>query len=153
GPSFLAVGDVNGDNVPDFAVACSGSDSVAVVLGRTGGQGNTFGNTSFIHVGSRPVAIAMGDVDGDGVRDLAVANAGDNTVSILRGAGTGAFTPLAVLPTESSPGGVALQDVNGDGKLDLIVTNNRTNTVGIWTNNGSGAFVLLRTIPTGTGPR
>src|ERR1039458_10619654 len=42
-------------------------------------------------VGSQPNSEAVGDFNGDGKLDLAVANGGDNTVSILLGNGNGVF--------------------------------------------------------------
>src|SRR5881396_3796233 len=48
-----------------------------------------------------PVSVAVGDFNGDRVPDLAVANNGDNTVSVLLGDGIGGFhaapgSPFAV---------------------------------------------------------
>ena len=37
------------------------------------------------------MSVAMGDFNGDGKSDLAVANANSNNVSILLGTGTGSF--------------------------------------------------------------
>ena len=41
--------------------------------------------------GNSPVTVAVGDFNGDGKQDLAVANGGDNNVSILLGNGDGTF--------------------------------------------------------------
>ena len=42
-------------------------------------------------MGANPSAIVAGDFTGDGQLDLAVANSGDNTVSVLLGNGDGTF--------------------------------------------------------------
>jgi len=42
-------------------------------------------------VGVSPAAIAFGDVNNDGKQDLAVANLGSNSVSVLLGNGDGTF--------------------------------------------------------------
>jgi hypothetical protein len=44
-------------------------------------------------VGSEPRAVAVVDLNLDGKRDLVVANAGSNSLSILLGNGSGTFAP------------------------------------------------------------
>src|SRR6266851_4111749 len=70
-------------------------------------------------VGNRPDSVAVGDFNGDGRLDLAVANFSSNTVVILLGTGTGAFSAPASFPGGSGPMFVAVGDFNGDGRLDL----------------------------------
>ena len=65
----------------------------------------------------------MGDFNGDGKLDLAVANYNSATVSILLGTGTGSFGAKTDFGTGSIPSSVAVGDFNGDGKLDLAVAN------------------------------
>jgi len=69
-PFSVAVGDFNGDGVPDLAVANFFSDTVSVFLGF--GDGNFKMALSFA-VGSHPHSVAVGDFNSDGVPDLAVA--------------------------------------------------------------------------------
>jgi hypothetical protein len=75
------------------------------------------------------------DFNGDGKLDLAVANGGGNTVSILPGLGTGSFGARSDFGTGSLPISVAVEDFNGDGKLDLAVANFDGNTVSALLNN------------------
>jgi hypothetical protein len=72
--------------------------------------------------------VAIGDLSGDGVPDIAVANAGSNTVSVLLGNGNGTFRPKTDLGTGSGPVAVAIGDLNGDGRSDLAVANFNSNT-------------------------
>jgi hypothetical protein len=79
-------------------------------------------------VGVEPFSIAAADFDGDGRPDLAVANVGDNTVTILRnntaaGADSASFARTATLVAGRGPSAVAVADFNGDGKPDLAVAN------------------------------
>ena len=64
--------------------------------------------------GSSPVSVAIGDLNGDGKMDLAVANVNSNTVSVLTGTGSG-FGIKVDYPTGSSPYSLSLRDFNGDG--------------------------------------
>src|ERR1700751_5748165 len=69
--------------------------------------------------GQRPVAVALGDVNGDHKPDLAVLNSGDGTVSLFLAKGDGTFTALTPIQTLSSAALLAMGDLDGDGKQDL----------------------------------
>jgi hypothetical protein len=73
--------------------------------------------------GPVPVFVAMGDFNGDGIPDLATANQGDNSVSILLGRGDGTFQPAVNYAAGTFPTCVVVADFNRDGKLDLAVAN------------------------------
>jgi FG-GAP-like repeat/Abnormal spindle-like microcephaly-assoc'd, ASPM-SPD-2-Hydin len=90
---------------------------------------------------SGPSAIALGDFNGDGRTDLAVADGVG--ISILLGTPQGSFAG-AVNYSTGVPTGLAVGDVNGDGKLDLIVV---TGPVEIMLGNGDGTFQTPFTIP------
>ena len=70
-------------------------------------------------VGTSPSAVVVGDFNGDGKPDIAVANSGSNNVSILLGNGDGTFQPTANFDAGLSPKSIALGDFNADGRLDI----------------------------------
>ncbi len=70
-----------------------------------------------------PSAIALGDFNGDGNVDIAVADSANNRVGILFGNGDGGFTAPVFYPTGAEPVALVAQDFNADGALDLAVVN------------------------------
>jgi dienelactone hydrolase len=98
-------------------------------------------NGSNYTVGNGPWDVAVGDFNGDGKLDLAVANNADSTVSILTGNGNGTFKPLGTVAVGLSPQSLTAADLNGDGKLDLAVANQAAGTVSILLGKGDGTFV------------
>ena len=111
-----------------------------------GGHGLTF------RAGHFPVSVALGDVNRDGRPDLAVANVGDDTVSVLLGNGDGTFQAAVSFATGSSPTSVALGDVNRDGRPDLAVANGGDDTVRVRLGNGDGTFRAAMSFATGSRP-
>jgi hypothetical protein len=81
--------------------------------------------------------VAVGDVNGDGKLDIAVANSGADghwSLSVLLGHGDGTFGPAEDLPSGQIPSWIALADLNGDGKLDILTVD--TSALG----HGDGTF-------------
>jgi hypothetical protein len=148
-PHSVAVGDLNGDGLPDLAVANRNSGTVSVLLGNGNG---TFQAAQNFAMGDAPRSVSVGDLTGDGRLDLAVANYFSNTVSVLVGNGNGTFQAVQNFATGSGPESVALGDVNGDGRLDLAVTNKASDTVSVLLGNANGTFLAAQSFATGDGP-
>jgi uncharacterized protein (TIGR03437 family) len=140
-PQALAIGDLNRDGNPDIVVVNSGDNSVTVLLGN-GAGGFTATPGGAVTVGSSPVSVALGELDGNGKLDIFVANSGDNTVTALLGDGTGGFTTAPASPFTAGlkPCSVAVADFNGDGIPDLATANSGGNTVTLLFGNGLGGF-------------
>jgi len=135
----VAVGDFNGDGVPDLAVVNQGSDTVSVLLGN--GDGTFYKARNFVTDWS-PVSVVVGDFNGDGVADLAVVAigasgtfAGVGRVSVLLGNRNGTFQAAWNFGAGLHPSSVAVSDFNGDGKPDLAVGNLASRNVSVLINN------------------
>lgn len=148
----LAAADLNGDGIPDLAVANNVSNSVSVLLGLGDG---TFQAQQAFGLGANqtgPTSVAVGDFNGDGKLDLAVALENTSTIAILLGIPGGGFgTPFNVI-AGTHPTGVAVADMNNDGKPDVIVANNLGNTVSVLLGDGTGKFPTVQTFGAGDGP-
>jgi hypothetical protein len=66
-------------------------------------------------------AVAVGDINNDGIPDLVVSNELSNDVSVLLGNGDGTFQPAQNFQAGKTPHSVALGDFDGDGTLDIAV--------------------------------
>jgi hypothetical protein len=125
-PAFVATRDFNQDGRPDLALS-------------TGDNSYTDYSTESVTCGS--YAIAVGDFNGDGKLDIAVAHekcdAGPATVSVLLGKGDGRFQPAVNYPVGGQALSVAVADFNGDGKLDIVAGGSN---IRILLGNGDGTF-------------
>jgi hypothetical protein len=81
-PYSVAVGDFNNDTLLDIAVASYGASSVGFFLGC--GNGSFMSQQIFgTGFGSRPFALAVGDVDNDRLTDIVATNNGYGNIDIL----------------------------------------------------------------------
>ena len=106
-------------------------------------------NRASFGTGNQPEAMAVGDFNGDGKPDVAVANEMDNTVSILLGKPDGTFAAKVDYPVGYSPNSIVAVDLNGDGRLDLAVTSQYDYTVSVLLGNGDGTFRPAVSFPSG----
>jgi hypothetical protein len=119
--SALLVGEFNGDNDPDIAVAHTNGTTFSIFLGATGG---TFSAPASFAVGGRPEEIAAGDFNGDGDPDLVLGKA-EGGVSLFLGGTGGSFSHG---PDVNAPRahGLVTGDFNADGDRDFAVTSGST---------------------------
>jgi uncharacterized protein (TIGR03437 family) len=155
GPTSVVVGDFNGDGIQDLATANDPSNDVMVLLGNgTGGFTAAPGSPFTVGTGLlNPVSLVVGDFNGDRFQDLATANIGVKSVTVLLGDGTGRFTVATGSPftVGSFPISVAVGDFNGDGFQDLATANEASNNVTVLLGNGSGGFTAAASSPFAAG--
>lgn len=88
------------------------------------------------YAGQQPVAAAVGDFDGDGATDLALANADARRVSIAFGDGSGGFVTARLAATGRGVHSLATGDVNGDGSTDVVALGAGDGTLNVHVNRG-----------------
>jgi FG-GAP-like repeat len=134
-----------GTYTTSVAVGSLGNGAAAIVAAATDANGNngiveinvetstspvTFATPVSFPAGSMPTMVRIADVNGDGLPDLVVANAGPGAdgsgmagVSVLLqdAAHPGTFLAPITYPTPIGAADVAVGDLNGDGRPDLVV--------------------------------
>jgi uncharacterized protein (DUF2141 family) len=157
-PSSVAIGDLNGDGQPDLVTTNIGGDplatptpagTISVLLGNGGG---TYSAATPYPTGSvLPFSVAIGDLNGDGKLDLAVANYGDplsgnGAISVFLGKGNGTFSAATPSPTLATGAqSVAIGDLNGDGNLDLVAAY-ASSKYSVFLGIGNGSFNQLNPV-------
>ena len=146
-PYSLAVGDISRDGKPDIVTANYDDNNVAFLINHGDGSG-TFQPAVYYPTGTNPYSVAIGDLAGNGEMDIAVANTGANTVSVLESIGY-AFLPKVDYRAGDGPYGVAVGDVSGDGNPDIVTANHTGNSVSVLRNLApSTTAVSLLTLST-----
>jgi hypothetical protein len=138
GAGSVAIGDFDGAGKPDLAVTSSiDSGTVSGVIVMLGNGDGTFQPPVFYPVGQQPANFAIGDFNGDGNADLAVAD-NINALSVLLGNGDGTFQPPLTTQVGASPSSVIVADFDADGNADLALCDSAGFDVAL--GNGDGTF-------------
>ncbi|MGE0453570.1 MAG: FG-GAP-like repeat-containing protein [Vicinamibacteria bacterium] len=132
-------------NSSNFAASKRGRLALAVLssafAAQAAAQAVSFRPAQHLAVGANPQVVAVGDFDGDSLADLAVANAGSASVSILLGNGDGSFGPRQDFPVSGvGPTSVTVADFDGNAVQDLVTTNKDSSNVSVLLGNGDGSF-------------
>jgi hypothetical protein len=130
GANSIVLADVNGDGIPDMIVATNSGVSVFINTGSPGAP--SFNpSTTYSTDGQASQAVAVADINNDGILDIVVANMCAQGqilcygVAVLLGNGDGTFQSAVGFNVGGyETGAVAIADLNGDGNLDLVMTNN-----------------------------
>jgi hypothetical protein len=116
-PVSATLADLDGDGFDDMLIADWYWDSVSVRLGL--GDGN-FGPLAAYPTATKPIWLAVTDVNQDGALDVAAAC--DDVVSVLLNQGAGTLGAKTDLPTgATSARNMVSADFNSDGKPDFAI--------------------------------
>jgi tetratricopeptide (TPR) repeat protein len=148
--------DVTGDGHMDLVLMQAGTQAIRALHDKGDGSFEDWDAAGAgLKASGHAVACAVGDYDGDGLNDLAVAL--DDQVLLFRNLGKGKFQDVAAdagLVAKNKPTGITFIDYDHDGDLDLFLTGaslkdgDAPNV--LWRNNGNKTFTEW-TEPTGLG--
>jgi hypothetical protein len=152
--SNLAVGDLDGDGNLDVVATNPQTASISVFLGHADGTLAPAVTSVIGIVGdTRPYSAAIGDFDGDGHADIAIADLVNGPTIVKLGRGDGTFGPEVVYGTGGTgPYILIATDINLDGKLDLVSANRGSSDVSVLLGRGDGAFKKVIVSSTLSGP-
>ena len=156
----VAAGDIDGDLDVDFVASKSDSLAFNFAVVKNNGDG-TFGSQVLVGAISESGDIALADVDGDGDRDVLLADAGrwgaGTTLSVFRNDGQGAFGQRQSFAAGANPTSLAAADFDHDGDVDVAVSNHgfwgEGTTVSLLKNDGGGSFAAPAALAVGPAPR
>ena len=142
GPGEIALADLNDDNKPDVAVTNQTGGAIVVLLNNGTGGLLPLSFTALPPT-SNPKDIVAADFNGDGMADLATANA-VGTFSVVLRSGPNVFSsPVTnTVPSVSDLQAIAVGDFTGDSKLDLVVVSYAQSVVRLLQGNGMGGFMF-----------
>ena len=151
----LAVYAPSGTTPAAFIFTDQATDQLIVTT--AGGVTSVLGDASTGLIS--PGAVALADLNNNGILDLIVANSGSNNVLIYPGLGNGAFGPAINdgngFFTGTDPVGITVADLTGNRRPDLIITNQGSNNVTILLNVQDGnsfTFEQGPVLQAGVGP-
>jgi hypothetical protein len=143
----VAMGDFNGDGIPDLVMTDHGV--IDVLLGKGDG---TYGAPVTYPAGTNGQFLAVGDFNATGILDIAMGDFSTGAIVVLQGNGDGTFQQQQIyqIPAPSDPFGIVMADVNGDGLPDLVVAqNNGQSLVTVLLNDGDFGFQPAQNFGTG----
>ena len=135
-PWMIAAGDLNGDGFADVVSVNSNSNKTAISFGE--GNGNL---GSPVHYApdqhTFPLAVDLGDIDGDNDLDIVTSNYGSDTYTVFENDGNGSFVPAVTLAAPAASSCAILHDRDNDGDLDITGTDEEADVILLFGNTGS----------------
>lgn len=145
----LSVRDLNNDGFPEI-IASALQQANVYVLPNTSSPGTiNFGSSITVPVAGQLANLVVGDLNGDGLNDIAATQILQNQVSVLLNSTSGVggditFGTSVGFAVASTPWGIDLGDVDGNGKLDILVASTTSNNVTVLANQTTGTLAFSR---------
>jgi hypothetical protein len=147
-PTRIVAEDIDGDEIPDLIVVNQGSNNVTYLRGEANPNYYDMNSPAkpwgLFAVGSDPKDVDVGDIDGDGWKDLVVALA--SKISVSYGSeGVNFETPVYLtkdeLSNDMAPTGILMADVNDDGYIDIVASSGNRGRIWVYVSGGARDFL------------
>jgi hypothetical protein len=151
----IETAELNGDGRVDVIVVSEGDQNaggITILLSN--------GDCSFsapvppadsqVMAGLASSAVAVEDLNQDGILDAAVVNAVSADVTILRRDAQGRYTAVQTIPVQEEPIAIAAGDLNNDSRPDLVITNRNSDSVSVLLARADNSFAAAVNFQSGT---
>ncbi len=153
-PAFSWVDDIDSDGFPDILVthwdgdASPPSQNPAKFTPLINNGDGTFVVYPSSRIGVQPRGGASADLNGDGIKDVVVANYVSSSLSIVMGLGKRQWADEISIQLTGAPRYVALGDFDNDSDVDIAAVDKNDDQLWIFHNDGLANFTLVATWPT-----
>ena len=146
-PVGITAGDLDGDGKPEVVVTNFGSNQLVVYRNTSTPGTISFAPAVYYTTGGYTLSVTIGDCNGDGKPDIAVASAVDGIVSVFVNSSTTGNLSFPTRTDLTAPSGgfpisVVISDIDGDGMPDLACVNAVASTVSVFRNTGTPGGAL-----------
>jgi hypothetical protein len=149
-PYTVRAADLNNDYFPDIVATIGNTNKVAILMNK-GFAVSPFGQfdspviltlpTLGAATCNRPTEATIGDLNDDGIQDLAFACYQSDYILVWYGSGTGTtYADYWIQFNSDGPISVGIGDLNNDAHNDLVVANWFSKEVAVLMNNKKGVF-------------
>jgi hypothetical protein len=139
----------NAKNCTACGMACPNGQACVAGVCKKSFMNTTFGQPTSYNIGT-VWAPAIGDLNNDGILDVAISSGA--TVVIRTGNGDGTLGGFNSINTVAGSTYLTLTDINKDGKLDIAVPGFSSNQIGIHLGAGDGATFSFSSFVSNPGP-
>lgn len=146
GPSWIVLGDLDGDGRPDMVVCDAVSNKFLIYRNTSVPGAISFSPAASFPTGASPLCAAIADLDGDGLPEVIICRSGSSGLAVFRNmsaAGTISLDVPVTIGAGGSATGISISDVNGDGKPDITIADALSNSALVLQNASVGGKITV----------